>query len=257
MSKPARAILIGLASLGASAPLVLATGMSLPSVRMGVGTVRLSPEAPTAPMHRVRVTVAVRPHCEARHRRPIGPWVGNWYAQRIDQRDVDERAWARDLTDLAREHDPQLLGEETEVRAAASPGPLATAREAIARGDAQSAHDALAQVLAQTNDAQQPEALLLAGFAHALAGDFEQAGAQFAAAYAIDSSLQCKPLDGVSVCGSANRLRTLAQRASRNAHKTPSRDAWFAVAVFVHAQGKDARANELMLRAMAHPESDV
>lgn len=246
-------MMVGLVSLGWVA--VCAHAAALPSVRMGVGAVRLAPQSMRGTVQTsVPVVAIVHGRCACHF------CCGGFSRIRYDDRyfdsqaehDAHDRAFARHLSDQARAHDPQLLGEETRTQVVPAPDALETARAALARGDGATALAALAAVLADEDDARRGEALLLAGFSHAIADDFVQAGAQFAAAYDADANLQTRALDGAAICGSPERLRALAQRASRFAHRSPSREVWTAMAVLVHAQGKEARANALMQRALSH-----
>ena len=252
--------------LGAMVLVAPARGVpaALPQVRASTGQVFLRPAGTVASPGPVTVVVIGRGvrfdccgpcRCYGRHYgtchgRTYHACDGRYRSSYGDRARVRSDA-SRNLENLARQYDPQLLGDVMETTPAPAPGPFETARDALRAGGSAAALDALHELLADDQHAEHGAALLYAGLAQALEGAFDDAGRSFEAAYEADAALRDQALDGAAILGSAQRLRTLAQRATRHAHRSPSRQAWVAVAVLVHAQGKTQRARELMAHAHA------
>ncbi len=228
--------------------------VALPQVRMGVGGIRQGPSAQGASpqtFHHVgsagHIGIVLHPH---------GHFYGRYggYGYRNDPYNSAQAALdAATLEALAHQYDPQLLGRQVKAVVVAPAGPMETARAALTRGDAHAAQRAVEALLQSKDVAVRSEAMMLTGFAHVIDREFELAGRSFEKAFEIRSALKTQPLDGKTLLGSFDRLRTLTQRATRHALRKPTREAWFVVAVMVHAQGKENKANQLIERAMSLP----
>ncbi len=158
------------------------------------------------------------------------------------------------LIELARRYDPQLIGVDPNAE---PPTDRERGEEAMRRGNYSDAISLFAsaadeQRRSEADDAQpNRQAQRLLGIAYAADGQFDKAGEQLAEAFAADPSLRTIPIRGEELFGPALELNSIVSRAVGYAHRKPSYESWFTVAVLMQAQGKNDLANEMIQRAEA------
>lgn len=156
------------------------------------------------------------------------------------------------LIELARRYDPALIGVDPNAE---PPTDRERGEQAMRRGnydDAIALFASAADDQRRSDDADaQPnrQAQRLLGIAHAAGGQFDKAGEQLAEAFEKDPSLRTIPLRGDELFGQALELNSIVSRAVGYAHRKPSYESWFTVAVLMQAQGKNELANEMIQRA--------
>ncbi len=179
------------------------------------------------------------------------------YYRRYDSPDTST------LVELARRYDPALIGADPNAEPP-------TARElgeaALRAGRYEQAIteflEAAQQERQDNADSDNPtrQAQRLLGIAYAAAKQFDQAGTQLSEAFEVDPSLRTLPIRGNDLFPSGLELNSIVSRAVGHAHRHPSYDSWFTVAVLMQAQGKNDLANTMIERAeaardAARPES--
>jgi hypothetical protein len=158
------------------------------------------------------------------------------------------------LIELARRYDPQLLGQGANAE---PPSARELGERAMRAGDYSEAISLFAEASNQQQrsdgDADQPDrqAQRLLGIAHAADHQFEQAGLLLVDAFETDASLRTMPIRGDDLFESGLELNSVVSQAVGHAHRHPSYESWFTVAVLMQAQGKNDLANKMIERGEA------
>ena len=158
------------------------------------------------------------------------------------------------LIELARRYDPALIGVDPNAE---PPTNLELGQGALRQGVYADAISLLALAVdeqrREETEESQPnrQAQRLLGIAYAAAGQYEQAGEQFAEAFETDASLRTIPLRGDDLFNRTLELNSIVSRAVGHAHRNPSYESWFTVAVLMQAQGRNDLANTMIQRAEA------
>lgn len=158
------------------------------------------------------------------------------------------------LIELARRYDPELIGADPNAEPP-------TARELGERALRAGRYDiAITEFAAAADeeqrdeaDSEQPsrQAKRLLGIAHAADKQFELAGQHLTEAFETDPGLRTLPIRGEDLFPDGLELNSIVSRAVGHAHRSPSYNAWFTVAVLMQAQGKNDLANTMIERAEA------
>ncbi len=158
------------------------------------------------------------------------------------------------LIELARRYDPQLVGVDPNAE---PPTARELGEQAMKQGDYSDAitkfseaHDEQKRSDA-ASDQPNRQAQRLLGIAYAADRQFEFAGKQLVEAFEADPSLRNLPIRGEDLFKSGLELNAVVSRAVGYAHRHPSYETWFTVAVLMQAQGKNDLANEMIKRAEA------
>jgi tetratricopeptide (TPR) repeat protein len=158
------------------------------------------------------------------------------------------------LIELARRYDPELIGVDpnAEPPTARELGEIAMKNaeygEAITKFS--EAHDEQKRA-DSASDQPNRQAQRLLGIAYAADRQFEFAGQQLVAAFETDPSLRNLPIRGEDLFKDGLELNSVVSRAVGFAHRNPSYESWFTVAVLMQAQGKNDLANDMIKRAEA------
>ncbi|MFG0292113.1 MAG: hypothetical protein ACF8MJ_03050 [Phycisphaerales bacterium JB050] len=158
------------------------------------------------------------------------------------------------LIELARRYDPQLIGADPNAEPPTSLelGEIAMKRAEYAEAITKfaEAHDEQKRAEAGS-DQPNRQAQRLLGIAYAADRQFEFAGKQLAEAFETDASLRNLPIRGEDLFKDGLELTSIVSRAVGYAHRKPSYESWFTVAVLMQAQGKNDLANDMIKRAEA------
>lgn len=163
------------------------------------------------------------------------------------------------LVELADRYDPGLRNPDWDPNAVPEEDrPIPDrVRDMIVKGEYADAASLVSVTTAGSAGADDAPLILMRGFALALAGDHEAAGAALRSAYELDPNLKQRAFDGDALV-SANKLRAAVRDAQREASRAeaigrPSQavaDRWFCLAFLQLAQGEYAKANESMRNAI-------
>jgi len=175
------------------------------------------------------------------------------YYRRYDSPDTST------LVELARRYDPGLIGADPNAE---PPTSREIGEAALRAGEYERAITEFAtatqEELAASEDAEQPgrQSQRLLGLAYAAAKQFDEAGEQLTQAYEADPNLRTLPIRGGDLFSSGLELNSIVSRAVGHAHRHPSYNSWFTVAVLMQAQGKNDLANTMIERAEASRASE-
>lgn len=170
------------------------------------------------------------------------------YYRRYDSPDTST------LIELARRYDPNLIGADPNAE---PPTARKLGEAALRAGEYERAitefAEATQEEVAESGDGEQSnrQAQRLLGIAYAAAKQFDQAGTQLTEAYEADPNLRTLPIRGDDLFPSGLELNSIVSRAVGHAHRHPSYNSWFTVAVLMQAQGKNDLANTMIERAEA------
>lgn len=154
------------------------------------------------------------------------------------------------LIELARRYDPQLIGVDPNAE---PPTARELGEQAMRAGQYETAITQFAEAAEQERrDSEGSEAnrqaQRLLGIAYAAAKRFDEAGTQLTLAFEADSSLRTIPIRGDDLFSDGLELGSIVSRAVGHAHRNPSYDSWFTVAVLMQAQGRNDLANTMIKR---------